>query len=123
MAQAVRTEYKRNLCRFVALLFGRDKIKVDVPEHMNKNEHDTDDFFKAAYQQFEEEPMVDVWQKINAGLDKKDADSDRKKYVVWRRAAIVLLLIITGFVLFDSRIFKTGSGHSNDNTIAEKYLE
>ncbi|MEO8416040.1 MAG: outer membrane beta-barrel protein [Ginsengibacter sp.] len=82
---------------------------------MNKNIHDTDDFFKDAYNQFEEDPSADVWEKINAGLDKKDADLNRRKFVVWRSAAIVLLLLLAGVVLFDSGVFKTHSGRSNDN--------
>ena len=38
---------------------------------MNKNIHHTDRFFKDAYHQFEEEVPATVWEKINAGLDKK----------------------------------------------------
>jgi hypothetical protein len=79
-----------------------------------------DDIFNSAYRQFEEDPSSDVWEKINAGLDKKDAESFKKRFIGWKRAAILLLLLLTGFILYESGILKTGSGHFKDNTITKK---
>lgn len=88
---------------------------------MNKNIHHTDGFFKDAYQQFEEEAPARVWKKINAGLDKKEADSNKRKFIFWRRTAILLLLISGYLVLFDSVVFKTNTGRFSNNTIIKKY--
>lgn len=82
---------------------------------MNKDLHDTDDFFKSAYQQFEDTPSPGVWEKINAGLDKQAANDNKNKFLVWRRSAVVLLLLFTSFILFDSNILKTGSNHPVKN--------
>ena len=38
---------------------------------MSEHLHDIDEIFKSAYQQFKDEPIADVWGKINATLDKK----------------------------------------------------
>ncbi len=61
---------------------------------MNENLHDSDDFYKNAYRQFEEEPSADVWEKINAGLDKKDAESYKKSAIGWKRLSLLLLLLL-----------------------------
>ena len=60
---------------------------------MNENLHDTDDLYKNAYRQFEEEPSADVWEKINADLDKKDAESYKKSAIGWKRLSLLLLLL------------------------------
>ncbi len=88
---------------------------------MNKNIHDTDDFFKSAYQQFEDTPSDNAWEKINAGLDKKEADSNKRKFIFWRRTTIFLLLLTTGLILFNSGVFKTGPRRSAGKTINHKY--
>lgn len=88
---------------------------------MNKNIHHTDRFFKDAYHQFEEEVPTAVWEKINAGLDKNEADSNKRKFIFWKRTAILLLLLSGGLVLMDSVVFKTSSGRLSNNTIIRKY--
>ena len=87
---------------------------------MNKDLHDTDDFFKKAYQQFQDEPSADVWEKISAGLNKKEDGSNRRKFIWWRRVSIVLSLLLAGYVLFDSDIFRTGLSRKNDHGITGK---
>ena len=90
---------------------------------MHKDLHDPDDFFKSAYRQFEDIPSADVWEKINANLDRKDADSNRRKFILWRGIAIFLGLILTGFILFDAGIFKSGAGPSVDKEGSQKSHE
>jgi hypothetical protein len=87
---------------------------------MSKDLHNMDDIFNSAYRQFEETPSANVWEKINAGLDKKDAGSYKKRLIGWKRTAILLFLLLTGFILYESGILKKGSGHSNVNTIITK---
>jgi hypothetical protein len=77
---------------------------------MNKDLHNIDDVFSSAYQEFEDDPSPDVWQKINEGLDKKESESYKRRFIGWKRTAILLLLLLTGFVLYESGIFKQNSG-------------
>jgi Outer membrane protein beta-barrel domain len=90
---------------------------------MNKNVHDTDDFFRSVYQQFEETPSPLVWDKINSELDKKELISNTGKFRVWKRVAILLLFLPAGFVLLDSDILNLGSSRSNDSALIKKSIQ
>jgi hypothetical protein len=83
---------------------------------MSEDLHNIDEFFKAAYKQFSEDPSPEVWEKLNAGLDKKDAVAYKIKSKRWKQVAIVSLLLLSGFILKETNILKTGFGHSNKNT-------
>jgi hypothetical protein len=87
---------------------------------MKKDLHKIDEVFNSAYKQFEEDPSAGVWEKIDAGLDKKDAKSYKRRFIGWKRTAILLLLLLTGFMLYESGILKTGPGQLNENTITKK---
>lgn len=87
---------------------------------MNKNLHNTDDFFKSAYEQFEDEPSPAVWEKLNAALDKKDREPDRRRFIWWRRAALLLFILLAGFVLFDGDLLKPGKSHSNNKLLSKE---
>jgi hypothetical protein len=82
---------------------------------MSKDLHNIDDIFNSAYRRLEEDPSPGVWENINAGLDKKDAESYKKRFIGWKRAALFLLLLLTGFILYESGILKTDSTHSKEN--------
>ena len=82
---------------------------------MNNDLHNVDDIFSSAQQRFEEEPSANVWKKINADLDKKDAESYRRRFVGWKRVAIILILLLSGFVLYESGIIIKRSGGRNNN--------
>ncbi len=88
---------------------------------MNKDLHNIDDIFNSAQQQSEEEPSADVWGKINADLDKRDAEKYKRRFIGWKRTAIILLLLLTGFVLYESGILKQASGDRNKNTVLQKF--
>ena len=75
---------------------------------MNKNLHDRDDLFRAAYQRFEEEPSSAVWEKLNATLDKKDGKSNKKRSLIIK-GVLILVMLLAGYILFDSLISKIGS--------------
>src|ERR1700712_6038632 len=67
---------------------------------MNENIHNEDEYFKRAYQQSEEEPSPEVWNKINAALDKREAVYYRKKFTAWRFAACLILLLSGSIALY-----------------------
>jgi hypothetical protein len=74
-----------------------------------------DDIFNSAYRQYEDDPSTGVWDKINAGLDKKDAVSYKRRFIGWKRIAIVAMLLLSGFILYEFGILKTGSRYQKEN--------
>ena len=60
---------------------------------MDKDLHDIDDIFNKAQQRYTEEPTEAAWEKIGAVLDKDDAEKYKKRFIGWKRIAIVLLLL------------------------------
>ena len=87
---------------------------------MSKDLHNIDEVFNSAYKQFEEDPSPGVWEKINAGLNKKNSELYKRRFIGWKRTAIFLLLLLTGFILYESGILKRGSDQPNENTITKK---
>ncbi|MGH2552470.1 MAG: hypothetical protein ACRDEB_02070 [Chitinophagaceae bacterium] len=68
---------------------------------MNTGLHDMDDNFKSAHRQFEEDPSPEVWENINAWLDKKDS---RRRFIFWKRVSLFASLLLTGYILVDSML-------------------
>ncbi len=87
---------------------------------MNKDLHDIDKLFRSALKGHEEIPSAGVKERLDAALDKKDADSYKKRFIIWKRTALLLLLLLAGFVLYDSGILKTGSGPSGESGVDKK---
>lgn len=87
---------------------------------MDKNLHTIDDLFNKAYQKFEEEPSAGVWEKLNAGLDKKDSALYKRKFIGWKRIAILLLFLLSGFVIYESGIIKKELRHSSNFSVTQK---
>src|SRR6266576_3675588 len=90
---------------------------------MSEHLHNIDDIFKSAYRQFKEEPTADVWEKINAALDKKDTESYKKKSVKWKRVSLLLLLLLAGFILYETAIVRIGGGNYRKNSVARNNIE
>ena len=87
---------------------------------MSNDLHDIDDLFRSALEENEETPSASLKESLLANLDKKDAESYKKKFVGWKRAALLLLLVLAGFILYDSGIVKTDAGHSTKKTVTKK---
>ena len=68
---------------------------------MSENIPDNDDLFREAYNRFEEEPSPGVWDKLDAQLNKEDAQRYRNKFAWWRTAAIILLLLFASVITYD----------------------
>ena len=84
---------------------------------MNKDLHNIDEPFKTAYKQFSEDPSPNVWEKINAGLDKKDAAAYKRRSKRWKQVAIFSLLLLSGFILNQTDILRTSFSQSNKRTL------
>ena len=81
---------------------------------MNKNLHKMDEIFNAAYKGFSENPSSNVWDKISSGLDKVEASSYKRRLRRWKQVAIFSLLLLAGFVLYET-ILKNNPIPSNKN--------
>jgi hypothetical protein len=68
---------------------------------MNKDLHKLDDIFKDAYDKYEEEPSSSTWEKINSMLSKEEADTYKRKFIGWKRIAIMLFLLVNGLLIYD----------------------
>jgi hypothetical protein len=87
---------------------------------MLKDLHDIDDLFRSGLEGYEETPSAGLKESLIAALDKKDAGSYKKRFIMWKRASLLLLLLLAGFVVYESGILKNISGHSFKRTAVEK---
>ncbi len=83
---------------------------------MNRDLHDIDEFFRSALEGNEEPPSAGVKESLDAALDKQDAEKYKKRFIRWKRAALLLLLLLAAFVLYESGIIKTGSSRYAEKT-------
>jgi len=84
---------------------------------MSNDLHDIDDLFRSALEENEETPSASVKESLLANLDKKDAESYKKRFIGWKRIALLLLLVLAGFILYESGIVKSGAGRSTKKII------
>jgi len=80
---------------------------------MNKNLHDIDDLFRTLLEFQEITPSPSVRDKLKASLDKADAESYKRRFLLWKRIAIVLVAILFTAAIFESGIFTSRSERSN----------
>ncbi|MEO8860351.1 MAG: outer membrane beta-barrel protein [Ginsengibacter sp.] len=69
---------------------------------MDENLHNVDDIFNRAYKDFEDEPSDGLWNKLQASLDHKDVKKYRKRFIIWKSAAIFLLVVLSGIIIYKS---------------------
>lgn len=81
---------------------------------MAKNLQNIDDIFGDAHKQFVEQAPVDAWEKLQASLDKRDVDKYKRRFIGWKRIAILLFLFLSGFIIYETGVLKTHNG-KNEN--------
>ncbi len=84
---------------------------------MDENLHNIEDLFHYELDDNEELARKNVWEAIEKQLDKDNIVSIKRKYTNVKRMAIVLLLLLVSFVLFD--VYKINTTHK-DNGFAKK---
>ena len=84
---------------------------------MNEDIHNGEESFKKAYQNMEESPSPEVWEKISARLDDLDSVYYRNRFVAWKRIACILLLLAGSAGAYE--IFF----NSKDNSAAKAVME
>ncbi|MEO6219931.1 MAG: hypothetical protein ABIO81_05850 [Ginsengibacter sp.] len=87
---------------------------------MKRNLHNIDDLFRSALEGHEEIPSAGVKERLDAALDKKEAKAYKKRSNVWKRATLLLLMLLTGFILYESGIFKKDTGTLNKTSADKK---
>lgn len=71
---------------------------------MDKNLHNIDEVFDRAYQSYEDEPSAAAWEKLSAALDKEDAEKYKRRFIGWKRIAVVLLFLLSGFLIYETGV-------------------
>jgi hypothetical protein len=66
---------------------------------------DFDDIFRSAINAHEENPPAQVWSRIENKLDKDEAAKYRKKYLLFGRIALCLVIFIIAFPLYNTFIY------------------
>jgi hypothetical protein len=88
---------------------------------MNKNLHDDNDLFRKAYQSYEDEPSPEVWEKINAQLDKRDALYFKNRTAMWKRITAMLCVLLATFITYELFFAGNRSSSPDDNNLAGKH--
>jgi hypothetical protein len=71
---------------------------------MEKNLHNIDEAFNKAYQSYEDEPSAGAWEKMSAALDKEDAEKYKRRFIGWKRIAVMLLFLLAGFMIYETGV-------------------
>lgn len=71
---------------------------------MDKNLQNIDDIFNRAYNSYEEDPSPAAWQKLNAALDKADAEKYKRHFISWKRIAVIFLLLLSGVIIYETSV-------------------
>lgn len=87
---------------------------------MNKDLPNMDEAFSSAYRQFEEQPSGETWEKINATLDKKDAENYKRKFIGLKRISLLLLFLLTGILIYEAGFIKRSPVLSNQNALTKE---
>jgi hypothetical protein len=83
---------------------------------MSNDLHHIDELFRSTLEANEQRPSPGIKESIFANLDKKDAESYRKRFIGWKRIALLLLLVLTAIVIYEASTRKTGTGHFANKT-------
>jgi hypothetical protein len=78
--------------------------------------HDIDKLFLDNIEGHTENPPKNVWDNIEAGLDKTSAVVYKKKYEKTRRAAVILLLLVSGILIYELASMRNGKKDVDTNT-------
>ncbi|MBC7873119.1 MAG: hypothetical protein H7Y01_03930 [Ferruginibacter sp.] len=73
---------------------------------MNRDLHDIDKLFRTALESHEETPTAGVKEALDTALDKKEAEKNKRRLIIWKRMSLLFLLLLTGFLLRESGILK-----------------
>ena len=76
---------------------------------MNKDLHNMDDLFRSRLNAYKEFPSAGVKESLMAALEKKDAKSYKRRFIGWKRTALLLSFLLTALVLYETVFRKKDS--------------
>ena len=82
---------------------------------MDENLHNIENLFRDGLEGNEELPSLNVWNGIDNTLDKDNVVSIKKKYTTMKRVAILLLLLVLGFSVYELSIRHNSEGIAKGN--------
>ena len=82
---------------------------------MDENLHNIENLFRDGLEGNEELPSLNVWNGIDNALDKDNVVSIKKKYTKMKRVAILLLLLVLGFSVYELSIRHNSEGIAKGN--------
>ncbi len=83
---------------------------------MEENLHDIDKLFRSSVDGYEEAPPENVWDAVNAGLDKSSIISIKKKYTNLKRVAVALLILLLGTIAYEIGTRRSAGGGDEVNS-------
>ncbi|MCU7552820.1 hypothetical protein OCK74_27120 [Chitinophagaceae bacterium LB-8] len=86
---------------------------------MNEDVHHIDNLLRSTLEHYEEIPSPAVKESLNAILDKKDAEAYKRKYEAWKRIAILVLIMLSGYILYESGTENINADHSKESSISK----
>lgn len=90
---------------------------------MDKDLHNLDDLFRSVIEPHEEDPAPEIWQGLDAMLDKQEMDQLRKKFSTYKKIAAVIIFMLLSHTLYDLAILHDKLGinadaaHFNNDTV------
>ena len=82
---------------------------------MDENLHNIENLFRDGLEDNAEMPSLNVWNGIDNILDKDNVVSFKKKYTAMKRIAILLLLIVLGFSIYELSTSHNNGAMANGN--------
>lgn len=76
---------------------------------MSKDLHDIDELFRSGLDGYEVTPSPGLKGSLDAALDKKEAEKYKRRFILWKRTALLLFLLLAGFVIYESGLIKKDS--------------
>ncbi len=82
---------------------------------MDENLHNIEDLFRNGLEDNEDVPSPQVWKDIDNILDKDNVVNIKKKYATMKRLAILLLLLVLGFSVYELSMKHNSGGIAKGN--------
>ncbi|MGK2860552.1 MAG: hypothetical protein ACSLE0_01350 [Chitinophagaceae bacterium] len=89
---------------------------------MDKDLHDIDDFFRSELEGNEESPSACVKESLLALLDKRDAETYKRRSSRWKRAALIMFFFLVGFIIYESGVWINDSRDSGQRELSKGVL-
>src|ERR1700704_4370705 len=84
---------------------------------MSEDLQNVDHLFRGTIDSHEEIPSKGVWDRLQSQLDKEDAAIYKRKFIMARRAALALLLLLLSVVMYETSVSWYGSKKVDHNNI------